>query len=246
MLVDPWLVGELTFLQAAWIYSGEKVRTKDLDWRAVAARSDFMLITQGLDDHCHLPTLEVLPRDLPVVAQPEAAEKCRKLGYKQIYELDHGQTVTMAGGKLTLTATEGALVGPPWSKRQLGVVLREAQPRGVSLYYEPHCDYGAGSVAAQAAPGDVDIVVTPVVNQELAAYPLVCGDSNALDLIQQMRPSVVVPFMNAETQASGPLSWLIKQRGSLESFQQKLRDAGLADIKVQELAQPPNSMTIEV
>ncbi len=46
MLVDPWLVGELTFLQAAWIYSGEKVRTKDLDWRAVAARSDFMLITQ--------------------------------------------------------------------------------------------------------------------------------------------------------------------------------------------------------
>ncbi len=46
MLVDPWLVGELTFLQASWIYSGEKVRTKGLDWQAVAARSDFMLITQ--------------------------------------------------------------------------------------------------------------------------------------------------------------------------------------------------------
>lgn len=47
-------------------------------------------------------------------------------------------------------------------------------------------------------------------------------------------------------QASGPLSWLIKQRGSLADFQRKLRDAGLADIRVQELAQPPESMTIEV
>lgn len=49
MLVDPWLVGELTFLQASWIYSGEKVRTRGLDWQAVAARSDFMLITQVWD-----------------------------------------------------------------------------------------------------------------------------------------------------------------------------------------------------
>jgi hypothetical protein len=30
----------------------------------------------------------------------------------------------------------GALVGPPWSKRQLGVVFRETEPGGVSLYYE--------------------------------------------------------------------------------------------------------------
>lgn len=65
-----------------------------------------------MDDHCHLPTLEKLPRDLPVVAQPDAAEKCRKLGYKQIYELDHGQTVTIAGGKLTLTGTEGGQITP--------------------------------------------------------------------------------------------------------------------------------------
>lgn len=28
----------------------------------------------------------------------------------------------------------------------------------------------------------------------------VCGDNNSLDLIKQTRPSVVVPFMNAEMQ----------------------------------------------
>ena len=73
--------------------------------------------------------------------------------------------------------TSGALVGPPWSKRQLGVVIRETAPGGASLYYEPHCDFTADSVKAELAPGDVDVVVTPVVNQELGVeavgYPLV-------------------------------------------------------------------------
>lgn len=45
-----------------------------------------------------------------------------------------------ADGHLPLA---GALVGPPWSQRELGVVLRENLPasaggRGASLYYEPH------------------------------------------------------------------------------------------------------------
>ena len=38
---------------------------------------------------------------------------------------------------------------------------------------QPHCDADLASVAAEAAPQSVDIVVTPVVNQELIAYPLV-------------------------------------------------------------------------
>lgn len=50
VLVDPWLLGELAFLQASWIYSGAKIHTKNLDWRAVAERSDFMLITQASRD----------------------------------------------------------------------------------------------------------------------------------------------------------------------------------------------------
>jgi hypothetical protein len=38
---------------------------------------------------------------------------------------------------------------------------------------QPHCDADLASVAAEAAPQTIDIVVTPVVNQELIAYPLV-------------------------------------------------------------------------
>ncbi len=67
----------------------------------------------------------------------------------------------------------GALVGPPWSKRENGFVLREAAPGGASLYYEPHCDFDAASVSA-AAP--VDVVVTPPASQILLGYPLVGGN----------------------------------------------------------------------
>lgn len=68
-------------------------------------------------------------------------------------------------------------MGPPWSKRQLGVVFRETAAGGISLYYEPHADFAAESVQTELRPGDVDIVVTPVVNQELIAYPLVSASN---------------------------------------------------------------------
>jgi hypothetical protein len=48
-------------------------------------------------------------------------------------------------------------VGPPWSKRQNGLVFREVAPpeqqqtpgqewRGASVYFEPHCDFEPESV----------------------------------------------------------------------------------------------------
>lgn len=46
VLVDPWLVGDLTFAKQSWLYSGRKVRTRDVDAPAVARGSDVMLITQ--------------------------------------------------------------------------------------------------------------------------------------------------------------------------------------------------------
>ncbi len=64
----------------------------------------------------------------------------------------------------------GALVGPPWAKRENGFVFTENVTGGVSLYYEPHCDCGEGTLAGI---GPVDMVITPVVNQELLSFPLV-------------------------------------------------------------------------
>ena len=64
----------------------------------------------------------------------------------------------------------GALVGPPWAKRENGFVFTETADGGVSLYYEPHCDYDVQSLQGVES---VDIVITPGVNQELLSFPLV-------------------------------------------------------------------------
>lgn len=79
---------------------------------------------QWVDDHTHMPTLEAMPRDLPMIAQPEAAERIRPLGFKSLTTISPGQTMQLCGGKLQLRATAGALVGPPWSARQNGYALR--------------------------------------------------------------------------------------------------------------------------
>jgi hypothetical protein len=47
------------------------------DWR----NSQGLYAMQGLDDHCHMPTLEVLPRNIPVVAQATAAAACRYVSF---------------------------------------------------------------------------------------------------------------------------------------------------------------------
>ena len=46
VLVDPWLVGQLTFGGLSWVYAGNKKGPK-LDPKAIAAGADFMLITQA-------------------------------------------------------------------------------------------------------------------------------------------------------------------------------------------------------
>ena len=66
-------------------------------------------------------------------------------------------------------------MGPPWEKRQNAYLLQEACQglgRGVSLFYEPHCDFTSESLR-EHVPAHVDVVVTPIVNQNLIVYPLV-------------------------------------------------------------------------
>lgn len=64
---------------------------------------------QGLPDHAHVPTLQRLPKDLPIVASPAGAQVAAGLGFRNIAALDHGQETTIAGGKLKIRATAGTL-----------------------------------------------------------------------------------------------------------------------------------------
>jgi hypothetical protein len=184
----------------------------------------------AIDDHAHRPTLEALPKTLPVVGSPSAAAVARSLGYQTVYEVDHGQTVTLCEGRLTVTATAGALVGPPWSKRENGFVVNETVPGGVSLYYEPHADYAAASVAGV---GTVDIVVSPPATQSLLGYALVKGATDNVPLLRMLRPKAVVALMNAEFDATGPLDALLSEKGGPQELERQLAaEPDLKGIKV--------------
>lgn len=95
ILTDPWLQGKLHFAGQTWFFEGEKpyLEANSLDVREFTKGVDFILLSQSLDDHCHKPTLQALPKDIPVVATPTAADIARELGFKTVHSLDHGQTV---------------------------------------------------------------------------------------------------------------------------------------------------------
>lgn len=126
--------------------------------------------------------------------------------------------------------TIGALVGPPWSKRENGFVLTETTSNGTSLYYEPHCDYIASSVAAV---GTVDVVVSPPSTQSLLGYQLVKGATDNTSLLKLLKPKVLIPLMNAEFDATGPLDKLIVEQGGPEELEREMKkDEELKNVKV--------------
>jgi L-ascorbate metabolism protein UlaG (beta-lactamase superfamily) len=95
ILVDPWLEGKLTFVGQTWFFEGEKpgLKGSKLDIASVLEGVDLILLSQSLDDHTHHPTLKMLPKNIPVVAGPAAAEIARGLGFISVHSLDHGDQV---------------------------------------------------------------------------------------------------------------------------------------------------------
>ncbi|CAL8463808.1 g3342 [Coccomyxa elongata] len=242
ILVDPWLVEELIFAGQAWLYRGKKTHIPPPDLDKVADGVDALILSQGLPDHAHVPTLQRLPKDLPIVASPAGAQVAAGLGFSNITALDHGEETTIAGGKLKIRATAGALVGPPWAKRENGFVFTEQVPDGISLYYEPHCDYEESSLAGIDS---ADIIITPCVNQELLSYPLVMGKQNVVGLLKRLRPSVLLPLVNAEFDSEGPLSKLISEKGSVQELEPQLPQEGLGNVRVL-VPEPAKPLCVEL
>lgn len=111
-----------------------------------------------------------------------------------------------------MRALQGALVGPPWSKRQNAYVLEERD--GVSVYYEPHANFDAASV--RTAQG-VDIAITPTTSTYAFGFPLVSGLEGTAELLRELKPKVLVPLINNTSPSSGLLTSAISSAGSNES-----------------------------
>lgn len=138
----------------------------------------------------------------------------------------------MADGKVVLEATPGALVGPPWSKRQNALIIREqTSTSDLSVFYEPHASHDQ---AALESIGKIDIAIIPTRSAYAMGYPVVEGNENAQNMLSTLKPSIVVPFKNNESAYTGIASVLLSSSGSddVAAVTQQLQSASLGNISV--------------
>lgn len=217
ILLDPWLVGDLIFGGAPWLFRGFRKMP-----RAIPAKIDLILLSQGLEDHAHPETLKHLDRDIPVVASPNAAKVVQNLGYTQVTALAHGE-VYEKGDRLKIQAFPGSPIGPFLTEN---AYLLSDRQQGTRLYYEPH-GYHDPSLQ-QEAP--VDVVITPLINLELPLVgPFIKGQESALTVAEWLRPQIMLPTAaGGDIQFEGLLLSVLKAVGSGADFQAQLVARGLS------------------
>jgi L-ascorbate metabolism protein UlaG (beta-lactamase superfamily) len=168
---------------------------------------DLILLSQGLEDHAHPPTLKALDKSIPVVGSASAAKVAQSLGFTQVTALAHGERFTLADS-VTIQAVPGSPIGPTTVEN--GYILRDAAT-GHSLFYEPH-GFHAPSLKDE---GPIDVVITPVLDLALPLVgPIIRGQKGALELTEWLQPQVILPTADAgEVQYSGFLISLLKAIG---------------------------------
>nr|XP_043624704.1 uncharacterized protein LOC122596227 [Erigeron canadensis] len=219
ILVDPILVGNLDF-GIPILYDAAKKYLKNFTLNDLP-ELDCVLITQSLDDHCHLRTLRSLSEKSPnlrVIATPNAKVLLDPLFTNVIY-LEPGQNFeiqTSNGSIVKVRATPGPVLGPPWQRPENGYIV--TSPQGQSLYYEPHCVYDNEKIEKEKA----DIVITPVVKQLLPGFTLVSGQEDAVQLAKLLHSKFVVAMKNGDLDGKGILAAIVKSAGTTESFKELL------------------------
>ncbi|XP_019180874.1 PREDICTED: uncharacterized protein LOC109175944 [Ipomoea nil] len=220
ILVDPILVGNLDF-GIPLLYDAAKKFLKNFQLDDLP-EVDYLLITQSLDDHCHLNTLRPLSQKSPnlrVIATPNAKGLLDPL-FSDVTYLEPGQDYDIEasnGFRVKVRATAGPVLGPPWQRPENGYLV--TSPQGaLTLYYEPHCVYNKTFLEKERA----DIVITPVIKQLLPNFTLVSGQEDAVQLAKLLSAKFIVAMKNGDLDSKGILASLVQAEGTIESFKEIL------------------------
>jgi L-ascorbate metabolism protein UlaG (beta-lactamase superfamily) len=230
ILLDPWLVGNLSFGNLPWLFLGSKTVQ-----RPIPSNVDLILLSQGLPDHAHIPTLEVLDRSIPVVASTNAAKVVKDLGYQQITALVPGESHSFAG--VSIKAVPGSPVGPTTIEN--GYILRDNHS---SLYYEPH-GYHSPVLATEDA---INVVITPLIDLKLPLLGTVIkGKASALALCELLKPKFIVPTAaGGDVKFEGLLMSILTAEGTVAEFQDLLKGKSLGTEAIDPQPWQPFGLTL--
>ncbi len=211
ILLDPWLVGSLVFGNLPWLFKSDRLTP-----RSIPSDIDLVLLSQGLEDHAHPPTLKQLDRNLPVVGSPSAAKVAQGLGYTQVTALQHGEVFTL-NQQVEIRAVPGSPTGPFTIEN--GYILRDLQT-GESLYYEPHGSHSP--LLKDFAP--IDVVITPVLDLTIPLLGAVIqGQKTGLKAVEWLQPQVIMPTAaGGDVTFEGLLMSILQGEGSIETFRTML------------------------
>ncbi|ELS04520.1 hypothetical protein Xen7305DRAFT_00042540 [Xenococcus sp. PCC 7305] len=221
ILLDPWLVGDLTFGSATWLFKGTKNNA-----HPIPENIDLILLSQGLEDHAHPPTLKELDHNIPVVSSPNAEKVVQELGYSHITAITHGESQTIKD-KVEITAIPGSPIGPTLIENAYIIKGLES---GKTIYYEPHGYHSQEIKSAES----IDVVITPLINLKLPLIGAVIkGQKTALELCRAVKPQVILSTAaGGDVSFEGLLLAILKAEGTVEEFNELLKQKDLSTIAI--------------
>ena len=208
LIIDPWLKGDLIFPPGGWFFKGSLEEEIYID-----KDIDIILLTQGLPDHCHVPTLEMFRKDIPIICPKSAIETLEKIGFSSIKMLKPTEKTNQFN--LSFEATAGA----PVPQIENGYIVKDDQDNG--FYIEPH-----GYLDENLNKQSLDAVITPTKNLEL---PLVGSFVKGADvipkLINKFNPKFILSStVGGDAKYSGFLNKLISVQEYKEELNSNLID----------------------
>jgi len=201
IIIDPWLLGDLIFPPGGWFFKGtlrEEIPTPE--------NIDLILLTQGLPDHCHIPSLKKFPKKTNIICSKSALNKLAELNFESINIMQPGENLIF--NDIKIEATSGAAV----PQIENGYILETIDG---SFYIEPH-----GFLDDKITPRKLDAVITPTKNLELPIVgSFVKGADVIPNLVKMFDPSYILSSTTGgEAQFSGILNSFI----SLEEYKKSL------------------------
>ncbi len=211
LLIDPWLVGSLVFGNLNWLFRGSRLQD-----RPIPENIDLIVLSQGLDDHAHTPTLRQLDHTIPVVGSASAAKVVQELGYTYVTALAHGETFSLEQ-RVDIKAIPGSRIGP--NVLENGYLFKEIES-GLTLYYEPH---GSHSPSLKSV-APIDVAIAPLLDLALPLVgPIIKGNESALELAKWVQPQVILPTAApGDVVYEGVLLNMLRAVGSIEEFRSLL------------------------
>jgi L-ascorbate metabolism protein UlaG (beta-lactamase superfamily) len=150
-----------------------------------------VLISHAHQDHLHLPSMRLLPRDLPIVVPVGLGQLVRRWGFGSVTELAVGAEIEL--GPVTVRAVPAVHSGmrPPSGPRAeaIGFLVSGG---GRTVYFAGDTDLF--DAMDELAERDIDVALLPVWGWGPRLGPGHLDPERAAEAVARLRPTVAIPI----------------------------------------------------